>query len=782
MPSEQGSRRTLIRLRIYLILLLAAPFAVLHAQVPAVDLQELVVEVRINEQASQEMIVVLRDAAGGFWINMADLDRLRLKAPAATPIEQQGQRYVPLAGYAGADVRFDESVAMLFMQLPASAFLPVRLSAPEQASDGPQAAANGMFLNYQLYGQRVSGVNMAGAFTELGVFSRIGVATSTLAMRHADGASRVTRLETALTRDFPQRLQTLTIGDAITDPGSFGAALRFAGVRLEKNFAIRPDLVTAPLLVASGTAVVPSAVDVFVNNQRVLTEQVQPGPFVIDNLPTVTGAGDVRVVVRDVTGREQVLTQAFYSSPMLLSQGLNQYSLSVGRVRENYSLRNFDYGPWTGSATWRRGASDALTLEGHAEYLQDDAYGAGMELVARAGHLGVASFTAALGGGDSTRGWLAGFGFERQSERVSLAFSVSRASAGFRRAGEADFPSSRQKSRGLAQVSFNMGGLGSAALAIAQQVSQDDSRLRTISLVHSMRAGRQGFLNLAVNRTINEHRATSAFLTYTQSFGAARTFSAGAEGGSGFGATREEMRASLAQSAPVGEGHGWRLSATRSGNYDGWWQQRFAAADLELQASRNFNQSGQSLALRGGLSWLDRQFHRARTVDGSFAVVDVGGIADVPVYLENRLVTRTDARGRAVLPNLLSYEANRISIEPEDLPLNMQIEARTLVVRPAYRSGVIAQFPVERISPAVFRLLLPGNIPVPTGAEVQLNGGTFAVAMDGYTYVTTLDHGVGGAANWQGGRCVFRVEPPPADDPLPDMGDILCRPASGAAQ
>lgn len=781
MPRVQGSR-TLVRLRIFLnLVLLLVPFATLHAQVPAADFQELVVEVRINEQDGQDMLVVLRDASGGFWIDTADLARMRLKAPVYTPIEHEGQRYVPLAAFGGVDVRFDEPVAMLFMQLPASAFLPVRLSAPEQATDGPQAAASGMFINYQLFAQRVAGVNTAGAFTELGLFSRLGVATSTLATRHDAHATRVTRLDTALSRDFPERLQTLTIGDAISDPGSFGAALRFAGIRLEKNFAIRPDLVTAPLLVASGTAVVPSAVDVFVNNQRVLTEQVQPGPFVIDNLPTVTGAGDVRVVVRDATGREQVLTQAFYSSPTLLSRDLNQYSLSLGRVRQNYSLRNFDYGPWIGSATWRRGVSDAVTLEGHAEYLQKDAWGAGMELVARAGNVGVASFTAALGGGDSTSGWLTGIGFERQSQRASLAFNVSWAAAGFRRAGEADFESSRQKFRGLMQFGFNMGTLGSTSLAIAQQVSQDESRLRTISLMHSMRAGRQGFLNLSVNRSINAQRSTSAFLTYTQAFAAGRTFSAGAEGGSGFGATREEMRASLAQSAPVGEGHGWRLSATRSGNYDSWWQQRFAAADLELQASRNFNQSGQSVGLRGGLSWLDRQFHRARTVDGSFAVVDVAGIPDVPVYLENRLITRTDARGRAMLPNLLSYEANRISIEPQDLPLNTQIAARTLVVRPAYRSGVIAQFPVERINPAVFRLILPDNAPVPTGAEVQLNGGTFAVAMDGYTYVTTLDHGVGGAASWEGGRCMFRVEPPPADDPLPDMGDIVCRPAPGAA-
>jgi outer membrane usher protein len=778
MPGVQGSRCRLVPPAIYLILvLLFAPLTALHAQAP-VEFEELVVEVRINEQDVQDMLVVLRDAAGGFWIDTAELERLRLSPPAVPVREYQGQHYVPFAAWPGTEVRFDAPLAMLFVQLPAGAFMTVRISAKVPRVDGPGESANGLFANYQLYGQHVSGIDSGGSFTEIGMFNRLGVFTTTTATRHGGGDAAVTRLDTALTRDFPSRLQTLTIGDSISDPGAFGSALRFAGMRLQKNFAMRPELVTAPLLVATGTAVVPSAVDVFVNNQRVLTQQVQPGPFVIDNLPTVTGAGDVRVVVRDATGREQVLVQPFYSSPQLLARGLDQYSFSAGKVRKDYTLRSFDYGKWNGSGTWRHGFSDFATVEGHAEFLQGDAWGAGAQLAARLGGMGLASFTAAAGGGDGHRGWLAGLGFERQGGRASFAVNASYASSGFRRAGEFDADDSRQQLRGTLQVGYNFGLAGSSMLAVAQQRSQDGTRLRNLSFMHSLRAGRQGFMNLSVNRALTDRKSTSAFLTYTQAFGSSRTFSAAAEGGSGFGASREEVRASFAQATPTGEGAGWRVSATRSGNYDAWWQQRFAAADVELQTARNFHQSGQSLQVRGGLSWLANQFHAARTVDGSFAVVDVGGLPDVPVYLENRLITRTDASGRAVLPNLLSYEANRISIEPEDLPLDAAIGSRQMVVRPAYRSGVLARFPVERINPAVFRLRLPDNTPVPAGAEVQVNGGTFNVAMDGFTYVTTLDHGTGGAARWPGGRCLFRVEPPPAGDPLPDMGDITCRPTA----
>ena len=154
---------------------------------------------------------------------------------------------------------------------------------------------------------------------------------------------------------------------------------------------------------------------------------------------------------------------------------------------------------------------------------------------------------------------------------------------------------------------------------------------------------------------------------------------------------------------------------------------------------------------------------------------------DVPVYVENQLVTRTDAAGRAMLHNLRSYETSRISIEPEDLPIDTSIDTRTLVIQPAYRSGVVARFPVEHVSPGLFRLLREDASPVPTGARVTFNGGTYTVALDGLTYVTTYDHGVGGTASWDGGRCAFRLDPPPHGDPLPDLGTVQCRAARAVA-
>jgi outer membrane usher protein FimD/PapC len=74
--------------------------------------------------------------------------------------------------------------------------------------------------------------------------------------------------------------------------------------------------------------------------------------------------------------------------------------------------------------------------------------------------------------------------------------------------------------------------------------------------------------------------------------------------------------------------------------------------------------------------------------------------------------------------------------------------------------------------------------PLPVGATVTLKGVQFPVVQDGVVYVTGYDHGMRAEADWDGGHCSFRLEPPPPDDPLPDMGTIACRPSpknSGAA-
>ena len=762
-----------------MLLCLAAQSA-LAADPPA--LSEAVMEVTSSAAEPGEMTVVLRGPEGQIYLEEGDFARLRLRLPPAAPYLHEGHRFFDPRAIKGCTVTIDEAAQRAVVAAPAASLDTTHLSAAERRSPDVTPASPGAFLNYQLSAQQIAGQNTGGAFAELGLFAGAGVLTSTAVARYGGFDSQLVRLDTTYTRDFPATLDTLNVGDAISDGASWGNAVRYAGVRFSRNFGLRPDLLTTPLLATSGTATVPSTVDVFVNNQLVTSSQLPPGPFVIDRLPTVSGTGDVSVVVRDALGREQVLTQSFYTSAALLAAGLSQYSVNVGKIRDDYGLESNQYGPVLGEVSYRRGITDSITLEGHGEYLAGDAHAAGLNAAFGIGRIGVVNFTAASGGDAAGTGFLSGVGIEHRGTNTSFIASSQWASRNFSQVGEPLDPDMRVRQRNLLQTGMGLGRFGSLSLAYVRQTYRDSPTQQTVGLTHSISFGRVGSLNLTLTQTRTAaqlstpaQNSTSAYLIFVLPLDFRRAVTLTSVGGSGPGAPGNEVVASLTQSPPVGPGSGYRLSASTAGNYDADWRQQFHGADLELEVARNQGIDGRSAYLSGAMTFLDGQLNTTRSVNGSFAMVDVAGLADVPVYVENQLTAHTDASGRALLYNLRPYEANHISITPEDLPLDTTIGASSTVMAPPYRSGVIARFPVERVHSGTFRLVTDDGKPVPVGATVTLQGAEFPVVLDGMVYVTGYDHGVAAEANWSGGHCSFRLEPPPPDDPLPDMGTIQCR-------
>jgi outer membrane usher protein len=756
----------------------------LSARAAAADpptLTEAVLEVTLSDTEPGEMIVVLRGPQGQLYLEEGDFERLRLRVPPTAPFMHEGRRFFEPRAIPGCSVNIDEASQRAVISVSPTSMDTTHFSAADRRSPDITPASPGAFLNYQLAAQQINAQNSGGAFAELGVFAGAGVLTDTAVARYGGIDNQVVRLDTTFTRDFPATLETLNLGDAISDGGSWGNAERYAGVRWSRNFGLRPDLLTTPLLATSGTATVPSTVDVFVNNQLVTSSQLPPGPFIIDRLPAVSGTGDVSVVVRDALGREQVVTQSFYSSTTLLAAGLSQYSVNLGKIREDYALESNQYGPMLGELSYRRGITDSITLEGHGEYLSGDARAAGLNAAFRVGQIGLVNFTAAGGGDAFGTGYLSGFGLEHRGTNTSFVASSLWASRDFSQVGEPLDRAMRFRQRSLMQTGMGLGRFGSLSLAYVRQSYRDSPTQQTLGLTHSISFGRVGSLNLTLTQTRTAampgggaQNSTSAYLIFVLPLDFRRAATLTSVGGSGSGAPANEVVASLTESPPVGPGSGYRLSLSTAGNYDADWRQQLRGVDLEVEAARNQGLAGRSAYLSGAMTFLDGQLNATRSVNGSFAMVDVAGLADVPVYVENQLTTHTDAGGRALLYNLRPYEANHISITPEDLPLDTTIGAGSTIMAPPYRSGVIARFPVERVRSGTFRLVTDDGKPVPVGATVTLKGVQFPVVMDGMVYVTGYDHGMRAQADWSGGHCSFRLEPPPPDDPLPDMGTVSC--------
>ena len=151
--------------------------------------------------------------------------------------------------------------------------------------------------------------------------------------------------------------------------------MRLGGAQITHDFTMRPDLVTFPLPSMAGSVSVPSTVDVLVNGAQVLSRQVQPGPFDVPQLPVITGAGQVQLTVTNALGQQVTTTLPFYASANLLAPGLHTYSLEAGFVRLNWGVVSNDYGAFAASGTYRRGLTDDVTVEAHAEGTQGPVHG-----------------------------------------------------------------------------------------------------------------------------------------------------------------------------------------------------------------------------------------------------------------------------------------------------------------------------------------------------------------------------------------------------------------------
>jgi len=393
-------------------------------------LDELLAEVRINRQGPDQALL-LRQPDGALFARAADLQRWRFRLPDASALAYRGEDFYPLAAFPGLTYRFDEARAALNIDASPGLFVPtaVRGSAPRFAT--PQRAPLGAFANYDVALTRAQEQTSRSGFFELGTFGAAGVGTTSfVAQPQADPQhSRGVRLESTWTYDRPDKVESLRFGDTIGVPGSWGRSVRYAGVQWATNFATQPGLITFPLPALSGEAVVPSTVDLFVNDALRLHREVPSGPFTIQDLPVVTGGGDARIVVRDVLGRERVVYLPYYASPRLLQQGLHDFSYEIGAVRENFGITSADYGRFMSAATHRLGVTDGMTADLRGDRLRAQKPG-GVGLAWLAPQLGVLGASAAAGGGEAgAAGWSASAGSARRGAWASVPVRKRRASA-----------------------------------------------------------------------------------------------------------------------------------------------------------------------------------------------------------------------------------------------------------------------------------------------------------------------------------------------------------------
>ena len=179
------------------------------------------------------------------------------------------------------------------------------------------------------------------------------------------------RLESKWQYVDPEKIRIYTLGDFISNSPDWGSSVRLAGFQWSSAYSQRGDIVTSALPQFSGSAALPSTLDLYVNQQKIYSGLVPSGPFDIKQLPFISG-NEVTLVTTDATGMQSITKKPYYFSSKILAKGINEFSVDVGIPRYNYGLYSNDYDDATfASGAIRYGYSNSLTLSGGAEASTD---------------------------------------------------------------------------------------------------------------------------------------------------------------------------------------------------------------------------------------------------------------------------------------------------------------------------------------------------------------------------------------------------------------------------
>ncbi|MFO1325708.1 MAG: fimbria/pilus outer membrane usher protein [Burkholderiales bacterium] len=747
----------------------------LLAQAAVAEPDLLALEAVVNQQRGGTIFV---RTVGGIALEEAALRRWRIRYTESATVEVEGRRFVPLSALPGATAKVEARTQRLLLTVPPQLFDPNAILLTTSV-DVPLAPPSwSAYGNYELFGYTSKDSTFGSALFEVGVAGPYGVGIATAVTNSSELSGGTTGKNTLLDAywryDDPAGPRTWIAGTGISRAGAWGRSLRFGGVSYGTNFSLQPNLITYPVQAFSGTAVVPSTVDVFVNGSRVASQQVPPGPFNIENVPVVTGSGDVQLVVRDAFGQQQVVTQPFYASRQLLRPGLDDFTIAVGAERRNYGIDSFDYGSGFAAAYWRRGLTDTVTVEFLANG-DNDAQAAGATVDFVPNSVGIVTLGAAGSTGKAGGGALGVAGYQYQGPRLNFNVRSTWASPGFRTPGD-DSTNPLQRIT-FAGVGYNFGVAGTIGVAWADQQYRGLPNASNGTVSYATTVAPRTFLNFSVSRSLGGTAQTGAFLSLVYALDDKVSLGADVSTTRSGGSTQTVGGAAVQRSLPIGEGYGYRLRATTDQQYfaGGVYAGPYGRYSVDVASMDGATAARGSVA--GGIGVLGGVAFASRPIVDSFALIRVDEVPGVHVYQNGNLAGRTDQAGNVVITQLYPYAANRITINDRDVPISITLDSRERLIAPYYRSGVVVDFGARRVLNALVEVRLPDGSPLPTGAEVRRrDGGVFyPVGEGGEVFISDLAQGTPYDARWNGSRCEFVVEAGAAtNEPIPRLGPISC--------
>lgn len=743
-------------------------------------------EVRVNQAPGGTWTLLERD--GKLYAPEEAFGDWRLnRPPAHAAVTVRGESWYALDAVPGFEAVINEAEQRVDMVFSAGAFSATRLTrvGAERIQVSPVEPA--VFLNYDLNADHAAlrgqpSRQALGALAEVGLATSWGVLASSYSGQNlatggpAPGERAWQRLETTFTRDFMDGGTTLRLGDLSSRGGIVGRSVYFGGLQWSRNFALQPGFITQPIPALAGSSNAPSTVELYINNVLRQTTTVPTGPFSLDNVPVLTGAGNMRLVVRDILGRETVIEQPFFSHGTLLETGLSDWSVEVGALRRDLGLPTASYAESFASGVFRQGLSKTLTGELRASGTrghQEASIAIGQALLPQPVLLqaGLGASRTALGRGGT---WLANLDWSGTYSGASM--HIEGTTPGYRSLGQ-DLnvpPTRRQRTLNYRIGSLDWGSLG---FSIAHSTAGDGSVFTAASLGYNARIGERANVGINLSGLTGPSSGRSIGLTFNLPLDPLNQVSSNATRQAG----AWDASVQFDRRPPQMDDWGWSLLTAERGETTfleggAYNDSRFGV--LRLNASVAKAQTNLRAGLQGALVWIDGSVFASRRVNQAFALVEVAGFGDVGVGSASPFETRTFASGRALVTQLVPYRLNPIRLNANDLPVSAELDSLEMTTVPTARSAVKVSFVVRTGRAALLRIEFDDGQPAPAGAEVRVSNDPEInyVARRGEVFITRLPESSTVELSWKERRCTLKVSLPPGQaDDITRVGPLVCR-------
>lgn len=604
--------------------------------------------------------------------------------------------------------------------------------------------------------------------------------------RPGTGIGHVTRLDTSLTVIDDKRGLKAVLGDFVA-PGSLNRAVRMAGFQIGTDFSTRPDLITYPLPELGGSVGLPSGLDILVNDRRISSAPVQAGEYAIRNVPVPIGRNSVGVVIKNALGVEEVRSVQFYTSASMLAPGLSQTQFSLGFIRRRYGFASNDYGKLAFSGRYRRGLSERLTGEASVEVARHF-YNLGVNAVVSLGDVaavkaGISRSSLSPTGVKPRQGTMLTFGVESLGSPVSATIEARHASAGYDDLASASGDPS-PFSRISASLNFDLRKFGQLQVSGIRQY-----RNRFDLVGNRYRSDRSNFVGVSYRTTLAKRvdiyadfavdparrNSASVLLGLSLRFGSRTMIQSSAVRQNGqidaqFGAYRPDvLPGDIGYQVSGGTGAVDRLSGGLS--YRGTWGRVEARAE-SVGANRVA-----SIGAQGAFVIAKGAVIAANRIGEAFALVRTGGIGNIHVLRDNRLVGVSNKAGLLLVTDIPAFVPVKISVGAESVPVGAVVRKESGLVKAGARSGRLIELPVEAVVPATIQIIDFDKQPLRPGTMITALPSKSEVLV-GFDGIVEFNQSLGDVEfeyrDAQGSRCFAEIPATLQIEPFAYLGTAAC--------